>query len=122
VIRSLLATALSTAVALLALAPAASAEPRTICGPSSPDDEVVRVFPRTDGTSTLTCGNRYFGFRRIDWSAVTEDAIARTLTAPRTIGEDARNHTRTFTGQPGGADVVVTAAHGEIVTATPTTT
>lgn len=121
-IHRTLASALGAAavlVALCALAPPALAEPRPICGPHSPEDEVVRTFPRADGESALRCGSRYFGFRRIDWAVVTEDALARTLRAPRATTYDERSDTWTYTGDPGGVDVVVTARHGEIVTARP---
>ena len=104
-------------VALLALAPPARAEPRPTCGPHSLEDEVVRVFPRVDGESRLLCGNRWFGFGGIDWSAVSEDAIARTLRSPRATTYDERGDTWTYAGEPGGVDVVITARHGEIVTA-----
>jgi hypothetical protein len=103
----------------LCLAPPALAEPRPMCGPQSAEDEVVRVFPRIGGESVLRCGNRWFGFRRIDWGAVSDDAVARTLLAPRTRTYDDRGETWTWTGEPGGVDVVITAAHGEIVTARP---
>ncbi len=106
-------------VALFVLAPPALAEPRPIGGPHSPEDEVVRTFPRADGESELRCGSRYFGFRRIDWSVVSEDAVARTLRTPRATTSDERGDTWTYIGVPGGVDVVVTAAHGEVVTARP---
>ena len=108
-----------TVVVLFALAPPALAEPRPICGPSSPDDEVVRTFARADGESVLRCGSRHFGFRRIDWSVVSGDAIARTVLAPRITTDVGRGDTRTYAGGPGKVDVVVTAPHGEIVTARP---
>ncbi|MCD2186685.1 hypothetical protein [Actinomycetospora soli] len=113
----------SVVVAVLALlavlvgAPPALAEPPEICGASTPEDQVVRVFargPEASGSSALLCGNRYYGFRRIDWSAVSLDAIARTLAAPASSTYDERSETWTLTG---AAVVVVTAAHGQVITA-----
>lgn len=101
-------------VAVLLAAPPALAEPPAICGPSTPEDQVVRVFARGEETSALVCGSRYYGFRRIDWGTVSLDAIARTLADPASSAYDERSETWTLTG---AAVVVITAAHGEIVTA-----
>ena len=101
-------------VGVLVGAPSALAEPPEICGPSTPEDQVVRVFARGEETSDLLCGNRYYGFRRIDWGAVSLDAIARTLADPTSSVYDERSATWTLTG---AAVVVITAAHGQVITA-----
>ncbi|WP_157647881.1 hypothetical protein [Actinomycetospora chiangmaiensis] len=107
-------------VAVLALgavflpAPSALAEPPDVCGPHTAEDQVVRVFARGEETSDLLCGNRYYGFRRIDWGTVSLDAIGRTLADPATSVYDDRSETWTLTG---AAVVVITAAHGQVITA-----
>ncbi|MEJ2866809.1 hypothetical protein WCD74_03475 [Actinomycetospora sp. OC33-EN08] len=112
-VRSFVVAVLA-AVAVLVAAPPASAEPREVCGPHSPEETVVRVFPRGEETSSLLCGTRYYGFRRIDWSAVSLDAIARTLASPASSTWDERSATWTVEGP--GATVVI-ARHGQVITA-----
>lgn len=112
-VRSFVVTVLAL-LALLVGAPAAVAEPPEICGPHTDEDQVVRVFARGEESSALRCGSRYYGFRRIDWGTVSLDAIARTLADPTSSVYDERSETWTLTG---AAVVVITAAHGEIVTA-----
>ncbi|WP_433802491.1 hypothetical protein [Actinomycetospora sp. CA-084318] len=113
VIRSFVVAVL-VVVGVVVGAPSALGEPPEICGPGTAEDQVVRIFPRGAETSALLCGNRYFGFHRIDWSAVSLDAIARTLADPATSTYDERSETWTLTG---AAVVVITAAHGQIITA-----
>ncbi|MDL5160145.1 hypothetical protein [Actinomycetospora termitidis] len=103
------------ALLILLVGSPAAAEPPEICGPHTAEDRVVRVFPRGEETSELLCGNRYYGFRRIDWSVVSLDTIARTLAAPGSSTYDARSETWTLTGE--GAVVVITARHGQVITA-----
>ena len=112
----LVTAAALAALALLTTAPAASAEPREVCGPHTAEDQVVRVFARGAEESALLCGSRYYGFRRIDWSTVSLDAIARTLASPEPPTYDERSNTWTHTGE---VTVVIAAGDGQVVTARP---
>lgn len=140
----LIVAAAPVALAVLLLGgPAASADPWVDCGPHSLEEKVVRAFPRVPSpagpagvSSELQCGNRYYGFRRIepqwsvlqwsmlpqpgaaagDWRAVADDAITRTLTTDDTPVHDARSDTWTYES-PDAA--VVVGPRGLVIDARP---
>lgn len=94
-LRPLAAGLVVSAAALLGTAPTALAAPSTDCV-NAPEDTTVQVYARTatpvgptGTTSELQCGNRYYGYRRIetewadvpDWRSAADAAITRALTS-----------------------------------------
>lgn len=123
-----LGVALSVATSFVA-APPALADAWADCPAHSLEDTTIRVFPRipspsgpTGTSSELQCGNRYYGFHRIeaewnvvpDWRSAADAAIGRALTSDGAPVYDERSNTWSYRA-PGV--VVVLGPRGLIINA-----